>query len=240
MKRAHVVGEEEVSREVARVRAAGVDRAGHDRPLPARGGVVYVLVVGGRGGLGSPLLRVLGGASREIPVPGGPDIPLVAGPAVIAARRRHQVDLLPLLPADVADRRSGPLAEGEPERVAQALRVELGADVGEVVVRRAEGVAGQPHAVPVDVDDLAGEALLVVGAQRHRIDARPVRCVAVAEPQRPVGRGAHRADRVRVHVGRDAVHGVRRRRTRRRAHAPEDHRLGRGRVVVGDRDSREP
>lgn len=86
--------------------------------------------------------------------------------------------------------------------------MQLGADVREVAFGRAEAVAGQPHAVAVDVHELARHAGLVEGPQCPEVHAAVVGSVAVAHPERAVGRRAHRADRVRGAVGRDAVERV--------------------------------
>src|SRR5262249_19162681 len=78
---------------------------------------------------------------------------LVARPAEVLTAVRD-VDLLVLAAADVADvERAGAGLQGEPERVPEAVGVDLALHVGRVPV--VERIRRQPIAVAVDVEDLA-------------------------------------------------------------------------------------
>ena len=101
-------------------------------------------------------------------------------------------------------------------------------------------------AVAVDVHDLAGKRVLVVGPEGDGVDSAELRAVAGADVQRAVGQGAHSADRVRVAVGRQAVGGRRGgwAGAARHGGAAEDDLLGADRLVAvgarADRELREP
>ena len=132
MKRSAVVGEEDRPGIAGRVVGAGVGGSAHHRPR-AR---VRVVVV--RPAMGARALVVLRRARREVVVAIGLPGSLVARPSVAQAAhgRRDQVDLLTLVPADVAERDPAPRSQREAKGVAKALRVELGADVGKRGVAR--------------------------------------------------------------------------------------------------------
>src|SRR5262249_27253168 len=110
---------------------------------------------------------------------------LVAGPAEVGALAG--VDLLPGVPADVADvDLVGDGVDGEAERIPQAEGVDLGA-VTRGAGRVVEGVVRQAaRREGVDAQDLAREAVHVLRAQRARVDLGVVRAVAVADEQRAV------------------------------------------------------
>ena len=116
----------------------------------------------------------------------------------------------------------------------------LRAGVREVVVARTVRVVRQPAATSVDVDQLAREAARVVGVVGVRVEDVVRRRLASAQPEGAVRRRAHRPDRVRGRVGRDAVARVRHSLARRVAVAADDHALLPPHAVVRpDGDARE-
>ena len=148
------------------------DRGAADRARVAGHDLRAVVVGVERPGLaGSGIERLAAVQVRSV-VAALPAGALVARPAEVLRHAvvdvRDPVDLLPGVPADVADPellRAGP--ETEPERVAQAV----GDDAAGVVVgARGERVAGQPHAgVRVDPDDRAVERHRLTGRPAHRL-----------------------------------------------------------------------
>ena len=113
------------------------------------------------------------------------------GPAEVGAGVAA-VDLLPALAADVADDQLAGRVEGEAVGIAQAEGVDLGAvAVGIAVIEGIVGIAGAGQRV--DAQDLAGEAVDVLGAH---VEVRLERAVAGGDVEGTVGAKDEAVDRV--------------------------------------------
>lgn len=122
-------------------------------------------------------------AAGHVPVPRRLGGALPAGPLVVLPRA-HEIDFLERAPADVAeDGRPARRVQAEPERAAQAARVDLAPHRIRVcllvvgIARHAGPVRGDPQQLPVRLVE-------ILGAQRERVGEVRAAAVAHADPER--------------------------------------------------------